>query len=260
MKRPITALAAALSLGPGPALAQDADDWAFVETEEHGMIAITEFAGGQAILAQCRDGELKVMLTGLPPTTERARNVEASRADGRRSAQTWLSSETPGVFTAAVPGRQARFLRGGGAYEIRTVEGENPPMRGTFDLPAGSANLDRVITGCRWAIEDERDRLDQPGPQSFEWARNQGRAPQPDTPRARRRDGQLLSIVHTSCIIRDLRLAECRADHQLPANGHHGARAARAMEGERLAAPDPASIEGRVVYVTTETEQTIARR
>lgn len=258
MKRSITALAAALCLGPTPAVAQDADDWAFVDTEEHGMIAITEFAGGQAILAQCRDGELKVMLTGLPPTTERARNVEASRADGRHSRQTWLSTETPGVFTAAAPGREGRFLRGGGTYEFRTTEGELPPMRATFDLPSASANLDRVIMGCRWAIEDDRDALEQPGPQSFEFARSQGRAPQPDRPR--RRNGQLVSIVHTSCIIRNLRLAECRADHQLPTNGHHGARAARAMNGERLVAPDPALVEGRVVYVTTETEQTLGRQ
>jgi hypothetical protein len=259
MRRPTTALAAALCLAPGPAFAQQVDDWAFVETEEHGMIAITEFAGGQAILAQCRDGELKVMLTGLPTTTERARDVQASRADGRHSPQTWLASETPGVFTAAVPGRQARFLRGGGTYEIRTAEGEMPPVRATFDLPAASANLDRVITGCRWAIEDERDALEQPGPQSFEWARSRGRAPQPDRPRPRRREGQLVSIVHLSCIVRDLRLAECRADHQLPVSGPHGTMAARNMNGERLAAPDPTLIEGRVVYLTTETEETRGR-
>lgn len=239
-------------------LLQDAtvDDWAFVETEEHGMIAITEFAGGQAILAQCRDGELKVMLTGLPATTERARTVDASRADGRRSGQTWLSSETPGVFTAAAPGRQVRFLRGGGTYDIRTADGEVPPMRATFDLPTMSANLDRVITGCRWALEDERDALGQPGPQAFEWARSRGRAA-PPTPR--RREGQLVSIVHLSCIVRDLRLAECRADHQLPVSGPHGSLAARNMNGERLAAPDPAAVEGRVVYLTTETEQMLVR-
>lgn len=260
MNRLIGALAMALCLAPGPGFAQDADDWAFVETEEHGMIAITEFAGGQAILAQCRDRELKVMLTGLPTTSERARNVQASRADGRHSPQTWLSSETPGVFTAAVPGRQARFLRGGGAYEMRTAEGEIPPMRATFDLPAASANLDRVITGCNWAIEDERDALEQPGPQSFEWASSRGRAPQTDRPRPRRRDGQLVSIVHLSCIVRNLRLAECRADHQLPVSGSHGSGAARNLNGERLVAPDPALVEGRVVYVTTETEQTLVRR
>lgn len=260
MRRPITALAVALCLAPGPAFTQDADDWAFVETEEHGMIAITEFAGGQAILAQCRDGELKVMLTGLPSTTDRARNVEASRADGRRSSQTWLASETPGVFTAATPGRQGRFLRGGGVYDFRTTEGEVPPMRATFELPAASANLDRVITGCNWAVEDERDALEQPGPQSFEWARNRGRAPQPERPRPRRRDGQLVSIVHLSCIVRNLRLAECRADHQLPVRGSHGVVAARNLSGERLAAPDPALVEGRVVYVTTETEQTLVRQ
>ena len=140
---------------------------------------------------------------------------------------------------------------------MRTAEGEIPPMRATFDLPAASANLDRVITGCNWAIEDERDALEQPGPQSFEWARSRGRA---SRPAPRRREGQLISVVHLSCIVRNLRLAECRADHQLPVSGPHGTVAARNMNGERLVAPDPASIEGRVVYVTTETEQTLVRQ
>jgi hypothetical protein len=254
-------IAAALGLLALPALIfQDAplDDWAFVETEEHGMIAMTEFAGGQAIIAQCRDGELKVMLSGLPATTERSRDVEASRADGRRSRQTWVATETPGVFTAANPGREGRFLRGGGAYEIRTEEGEVPPMRAAFDLPTEWANFDRVLTGCRWALEDERDGLEQPGPQSFEWARSRGRASPPERPRPR--EGQLVSIVHLSCIVRDLRLAECRADHQLPVSGPHGTMAARDMNGERLVAPDPGLIEGRVVYITTETTQALVRR
>ena len=120
----------------------------------------------------------------------------------------------------------------------------------------GLPYLDRVITGCRWDLEDERDALGQPGPQAFEWARSRGRAA-PPTPR--RREGQLVSIVHLSCIVRDLRLAECRADHQLPVSGPHGSLAARNMNGERLAAPDPAAVEGRVVYLTTETEQMLVR-
>lgn len=246
-------------LGVVAGVGQDAsvDDWTFVESGPQGMIAMTEFAGGQAIIAQCLNGELKVLMTGMPATTEPARQVEGVRGDGRRTGQSWLPTGTPGVFKAASPGRDARFLRGGGSYEIQTADGETPAVRASFELPAQSANLDRVISTCRWPLQDDRDQLATPAPGAFEYARSQGRRPAP--PRRSEPQGQVTSVTHVSCIIRSLRFQECRVDHQLPAEGPLGERAARSSNGERLVAADPAAVEGRVVYLLNTTETFVRR-
>lgn len=226
------------------------DDWTFVERPGQGQVAMTEFAGGQAIIAQCLNGELKVLVAGMPATTQLARQVEATRADGRRTYQSWLPSTSPGVFTAGSPGRDARFLRGGGRYEISSADGETPAVRASFELPAQSANLDRVISACNWPLEDERDRFEVPAPGAYEFASTgrSRRGPPPGT------QGRVSSVTQVSCIIHNLRLQDCRVDHQLPAQGSFGERAARQSNGERLTAADPAAVEGRIVYMTTTTE------
>lgn len=87
MKRPITALAAALCLSPVAAFAQDADDWEFVEDPAQELtLAVVRYDGGQSIIAQCQRGRLVLLLTGLPEGGEMLR-LAATRADGRAVAQ-----------------------------------------------------------------------------------------------------------------------------------------------------------------------------
>lgn len=230
------------------------DDWEFHEDAARGMVAMARYSGGQSVIVQCKGGALNVLLVGLPVTGGGPRDFEAQRADGRRDRQSWRPGEAPNVLTATVIGRTVRFLRRGGDYSLALTEPGAPPVRVSFDMPTSFENLDRVIAACDWPLEDERDRLDQAEPGAFEWARTGGRRQGP-----REGEGTLIGVSHHSCIIRGLRLSDCRVDHQLPRNSSDGARAARDLEGTRLSASDPAQVEGRVVYLSTSTSRFAVR-
>ncbi len=230
------------------------DDWEFHEDAARGMVAMARYSGGQAVIVQCKGGQLNVLLVGLPVTGDGPRNFEAQRADGRRDRQSWRPGEAPNVLTSTVIGRTVRFLRGGGDYSLTSTEPGAPPVRISFDMPASFDNLDRTIAACDWPLDDERDRLDQAEPGAFEWPRASGRRQGP-----RESDGTLIGVSHHSCIIRGLRLSDCRVDHQLPRNSSDGPRAARDLEGTRLSASDPAQVEGQVVYLSTSTARFAVR-
>ncbi len=250
MKRTVTALAAALCLSPVPALAQDADDWEFAEDAGRKLsAAMARYEGGQAVVAQCRDGELSAMIVGLPTTPYRLRRVEAERADGRRDQQSWFpevaAAGSPAVFRSLTPGRDARFFRGGGILTLRSTDGDPATMAATFDLPAQSANLDRVLTACGRPLEDERDRLART-PVNIEWE------PVASEPRRGRGRERTIGAADISCIVRNQRYTDCRVEYARPARD--GARLAREMEGDRLRTPDPAA-EGTVTYVGVVTSE-----
>lgn len=252
MHRTVTALAVALSLGPFPAFAQDADDWEFAEdTGRKLTVAAARYEGGQAVLVQCRDGELNAMIVGLPATDYRLRRVAAERADGRRDQQSWFPEAaapgSPAVFRTLTPGRDARFFKGGGLMTLRSTDGDPASMEATFDLPAQSANLDRVLTACGRPLEDERDRLART-PVTIEWE---------PVASGRRRDsgrGRTTGAADISCVVRNQRYTDCRVEYARPARD--GARLAREMEGDRLRTPDPAA-EGTVTYVGVVTSEEI---
>ena len=137
------------------AVAQD-DDWEFQEDPARQLsIAAARYDAGQMIVVQCRQGGLTVVLTGMPVTPGPIQ-VQATRADGRAVSQAWLPAGAPGAYRSASSGATVRFMRGGGLYALRT---ESPAFRASFDLPTQSANLDRVLTACGWATEDDRDLL-----------------------------------------------------------------------------------------------------
>lgn len=143
----IAALGALVLAGPTAALAQDDDDWEYEEDPSRNLsVAAVRYDGGASVIVLCRDNVLTTVLTGLP-TADRI-EVQASRADGRTEAQVWLAAGQPGVLRSSAPEKDARFMRGGGAYQVRTLEGQTPAFRTAFDLPAGSVNLDRVLTNC----------------------------------------------------------------------------------------------------------------
>ncbi len=147
----VAALCAILCAGPAVA-AQDEDDWEFEEDPSRNLsVAAVRYDGGASVIVLCRDGVLTTVLTGLP-TAQRI-EFQASRADGRSDTQIWLDAGQPGALRSSAPEKDARFLRGAGAYQVRTVEGQTPVFRTAFDLPTQYANLDRVLTACGVAIE-----------------------------------------------------------------------------------------------------------
>lgn len=263
----VAALCAILCAGPTVAFAQDEDDWEFQhEPSLNQMVAAVRYDAGVAIVVQCRDNGLSAALIGMPEGPG-GFALEARRADGRTDTQTWAPGPGPGIYLSTVPARDIRFMRGGGLYSVRTAEGAARALRTEFDLPTQSANLDRVLAACNWALTDDRDslaradgvvsltnpegtRIRMPPRSSRPRASGGGRparpAPRPPGPPVLPpAEGQI------SCIVRDMQLTECRADHAgTAASGRPGAEALRFMQRRPLYGDDPAAAEGRVLFMT----------
>lgn len=262
MKSTLAAAVAAVALaGAGAAQAQAADDdWEFAEDPARQLtVAASRYDAGPSIIVQCREGALALMLIGMPAGTERI-EVNASRADGRTDVQAWRPTGSDGVFRSTVPARDIRFMRGGGAYAVRTGEGVEPAFAATFDLPTQSANLDRVLTACGWALADDRDQL--PRAQGASLTDPDARAPRRSTSRSiteRRAQRQAPpppaataftpAEQQASCIVRDCRLADCRADHPPVAGAPDPADVLRRLDGSRVFVDGDREVEGRVIYV-----------
>lgn len=248
---------------PALAIAQEDDDWEFGEDAARQLsVATVRYDAGKAVVAQCEKGEFKVVIVGLPATTAASRQLDASRADGRRDRQGWFATPGQTAFTSTVSGRDARFLRGGGLFDLRSAQGEEgTPMRASFDLPTQNANLDRVLTACGYATSDARDGLERasedlkteleaehendrpriaPRSRSVSGPRPRtGPPPPPPAPRP----------ADTSCIVRDAAYADCRIEHApvgTPAAG--GDAWLRRLNGTKLERDSAATNEGRVVY------------
>lgn len=258
------ALAAVLCI-PATASAQD-DDWEFQEDAAQKLsVAAVRYDAGQAIVVQCRDGALTAVLVGLAQSAQ-ALQVNATRADGRSISQTLASGGAPGAWRMAAPGRDVRFLRGGGLYSIQTPAGVTPAVRGAFDLPTQSANLDRVLTACGWAVEDERDRLadaevsliDPAAAPSRRYTPTRrgatSRAPRQEIPAEDLPRPIVPNENQISCIVRDLHLRDCRADHPASAQNRDILANISEREGDQvypLNGTDAAANEGKVLRITS---------
>lgn len=259
----VAALCAVLCTGPGAALAQGEDDWEFQEDTARGIaVAAVRYDAGSAIIVQCREGALTAVMAGLPASAV-GLNLQATRPDGRSDLQTWSPAGAAGAYRSTVPARDVRFMRGGGAFTVQTAEGETPTFRTVFDLPTQSDNLDRVLMACGWALTDDRDQLvragsevtfqDPDGPSPREPRRGRGARPgRPEAPPPSATAAPVLPPAESqiSCILRDLRLTDCRKDHPPTAASAEPrmARFLRALEGQRMFAPGGAVTEGRVIY------------
>lgn len=251
----------AAMLAPIAAHAQD-DDWEFAEDAgRHLSVAAVRYDAGMAIIVQCRDGALTTVMTGLPVAAETL-ELQATRADGRRDTQTWGSGGAAGAFRSETAARDVRFLRGGGSYGLRTVAGATPTLATTFDLPTQSANLDRVLTACGWALTDDRDGLTRAS-RSVSLTDPEASTPRPRRSTSRDITGQGRPVERPvprtpapapaeqqfSCIIRDTRLADCRPDHPPPVGAELVQRAVALLNGRRVFAPNGAATEGEVIFV-----------
>ena len=257
----IAALCAILCAGPTAAFAQEDDDWEFKHVESgRQTVAVVRYDAGVAIVVQCREGALSAALVGMPAGVGGI-EVQARRADGRTDTQTWAPGPAPGILLSTVPARDIRFMRGGGLYSVRTVEGAPRALRTNFDLPTQSANLDRVLTACGWPLTDDRDQLIRASSDvsvrdsdarmrtptrrgATTRAPRQEIAPPPPPP-----SPPGAAEAQTGCILRALRLTGCRYDHPATAaEAGGGARLLRRLEGTQMEAPEGAVTEGKVIY------------
>jgi hypothetical protein len=258
---------------PAGTAAQQDDDWEYVADPARSLTAASvRYEDGKAVVVQCAPAGLRVVVVGLPATTERTRTLAATRPGGRADTQTWFAEPGATAFTASVNGRDARFLRGGGLFELRSPAGSAAPIRADFDLPTQNANLDRVLTACGYAVTDERDALARTGDDlKTQWqvahaeeiARGEhggrgGRSPLNNsrsiTDPGRRRSSAPPAPpsppqpADLSCVVRAGALAECRFDHPPSGAPAQTERTLRILMETKLDQTSAAANEGRVYY------------
>jgi hypothetical protein len=252
--------AAVLAVGLGTAAHAQDDDWEYQEdTTGKISVAAVRYESGQALIVQCRDEVLRAVVTGLPASSERILQMDVTRADGRSDRQTFTPAGAAGAWQIGLMPRDVRFLRGGGAYSVRSAEGAGTVFRAEFDLPTRFANLDRVLTACGWAASDERDLL-QRAPdtltQVFNHSPRRGGSARRASTRPPRREAPegpvappVASKYMISCIVRELRLTECRRENALFIASEPQFANVENNNGRELTGADAGAAEGRVYYM-----------
>ena len=253
-----TTLCVLMGAAQAAASAPQDDDWEFAEDPARQLtVAAARYDNGPSIIAQCREGALSLLLIGMPAGADKI-ELNATRAGGRSDVQGWRPAGSDGVFRSSVPARAIRFMRGGGAYAVRTGDGVTPAFAVAFDLPTQSANLDRVLSACGWAMDDDRDQLARAAGASL--ADPNARAPRRSTSRSiteRRNQRQAPSPPaasftpaeqQISCVVQNGRLADCRPDHARVEGAPDPADTLRHLDGERIYVDDAAAVEGQVMY------------
>lgn len=233
------ALNTACLTGAASAVAQTGDDWEFAEDASRNLtIAAIRFDAGQAIIAQCSAGELKIALQGLPERAGPLHRLQAERADGRTDLQTWRVG-VGRTWLSGAPARDARFLRVGGVLKLQSDAGQPSPISATFDLPTEHANLDRVLAACGYALTDDRDALARADAMLAITTSDSGSSV-----------GAPGRAMEVSCIVRSGAYRDCRVDHMMPGQREAGARReATRWNGKRVNPADAAANEGRVAYI-----------
>ncbi len=253
-------------LTTNPVIRQE-DDWEFAaDTARNLSVAAVRYEDGKAVVVQCAPVGLRVVLVGLPASPERTRVMSVSRADGRSDTQTWFAEPGATAMTASVNGRDARFLRGGGRFELRWRAGEAAPVRAIFDLPTRNENLDRVLAACGYAAVDGRDLLPRAGDDlKSQWeadhAEEIARGPRPNArtrsrsvsggarPQSRGPSTPPPPIpADLSCVVRDGALADCRFDHPPAGSATDAERRLRFLTEMKLEPVGAAANEARVYY------------
>ena len=119
--------------GATTATAQADDDWEFAEDAARSLtVAAVRYDSGHAVIAQCANGQLRVLLAGLPATTETSRLLAATRSGGATDTLSWTIDEG-GSLTSTLPARDARFLRAGGGLRLRSAPRDSAPINAAKD-------------------------------------------------------------------------------------------------------------------------------
>lgn len=239
-----------------PASARQAgDDWdLIVDESQKMMLAVSAYSTGQTLAVRCSDGDLELMLSGLPPLEGQNRRIEATYSDGRVESGLWLSSGNGSLVFSPVPRIDARRLRQGGPLKLAAAvaaDPEAPLRRYALDLPARSAKLDQVLAACDADRTDPREDLVRWSVPPDAWTGFWRRQPTPNYPDAAVQVGAGFAVF--SCVTTgDGRLTDCRTERE----SHHrrfgfGEAAVRSLREARIApADDGGPPAGRLVIGT----------
>lgn len=235
-------IAAVLAMTSTPAFAQDVgDDWDLTVDADQGVtLATVGYSSGQAIAVRCLNGDLDVLLSGLPPMEGNSRRIEASYPDGRTEVGSWIPAGDGSLNFSPAPHMDARRLRRGGALQLSVATESSiasPLRRYALDLPARSANLDRVLDACGAAGPDPRDdliRWNQPVGMTDLWRRQ----PTPRYPEAALHLGA--GFATFSCVVADGGgLTDCRIERESHARSYgFGDTTLRSLRDARVATAD----------------------
>lgn len=249
------AVASLASLLAFPATAQQpGDDWdLIVDDGQSMMLALAGYSSGQTLAVRCRDGDLELLLSGLPPLEGQTRRIEMTYSDGREEAGAWITSGDGSLVFSQVPRLDARRLRQGGPLQLSAAvdaDPDSPLRRYVLDLPARSDNLDKVLAACDADRPDPRDDLVRwsipPGAEDF-WRR----LPTPDYPQAAIQLGAGFAVF--SCVTTgDGRLTDCRTERESHARRYgFGDAALKSLRAARIAPADQGGPpQGRLVIGT----------
>jgi len=253
MRRLVVAALVALLASPASA-GQSGDDWDLIVDEDQNMkLAVVGYSSGQTLAVRCRDGELELLLSGLPPLEGETRRIEAAYGDGRVEAGVWFSIGDGSLVFSPAPRLDARRLRQGGPLQLSvavSTDAEAPLRRYALDLPAQSGNLDEVLAACgadRAGDRDDLVRWNIPWGAVDFWRRQ----PTPNYPQAALQLGSGFAVL--SCIsVGNGRLADCRTERESHHRRHgFGEAALRSLRDARIAPADEGGPPaGRLVIAT----------
>ena len=248
----LTAACATGLLIGNPASAQDQiadDDWDYSEDVEHDTyVAIVSYASGQTIMAHCGNDHFSLAILGLPERNGQPYSATV-QIDSTTVAQTW--KKMGGIpLLSTEPARDARALRSGGTLPLFSPATHHlPAVSAPLELPSQHANLDKVLTACGYALQDDRDHL-----------------PDVDT------DMKLLSVrtqpildhpltmaIEISCVVNNAQLDACRQHRVLQGvRPSYIDQEVRRWNGKRVAPQYAQSNEGRVTHITIPMVQVVA--
>ena len=139
-----------------PALAQDSDDdWDIVRDRRgRAEMAHLQFSNGLAIMVQCKDRSLDVVMGGLPPASarpgrlgfrERPLDLRFRGEEDRR--QFWAVGADDTLAVSLLPAPFARQLRQGGTLELGVPDAGDEGQMVTYrvELPPSALNGDEVL-------------------------------------------------------------------------------------------------------------------
>jgi TonB family protein len=140
------------------------------------------------------------------------------------------------------PARSARQLRKSGALNLSVATGPEPdsPLdQYTFELPAASASVDRVLESCGAPMTDARDDLPRWNPPRSPSSSMWNRRPVPDFPASALSAGINSGFAILSCVVgAQGQFLDCRIERESHRRAGFGDAALRSMRAARLSLTD----------------------
>lgn len=234
------------------------DGWELqVDTGRKLIIAGVRYESGQAVLVQCRDGELNSTIVGLP-TAEIViqavnglffRRLETGSEQSLGSA-VWRSTSDGTRVSKLGDARWVRSLKTIDQLTVRTVPlSTGPAQRIVLDLPDDPSALDQVLTACGRLTTDPRDALRDVSELVKVDRNHQGLLR--DTPMG----VEPWSVVFSCIVAPKARVRDCVIESEQPEGRGIGRRLLRNASSARFnMGPDPESLVGGIFYQRYEGE------